>query len=118
MERMAQDDGDVEVERMAQDSESAFREYLDNTFPIDGKRTRSAVIRQALAEKIARYLKGSTQSSDKIFRHFVKKSGFELLDLPSVGIRDSLVVRVKEEHKVNKTADCVENVHVHVAKVV
>ena len=91
---------DVEVERMAKDSESAFRQYLENAFPIDGKRTRSAVIRQALAEKIASYLKGSAQNSDKIFRHFVKKSGFELLDLPSVGIRDALVVRVKEEHKV------------------
>ena len=82
---------------MAKDSESAFRQYLENAFPIDGKRTRSAVIRQALAEKIA---SGSAQNSDKIFRHFVKKSGFELLDLPSVGIRDALVVRVKEEHKV------------------
>jgi len=62
---MAQHDGDVEVEKMTQDSESAFREYLENSFPIDGKRTRSAVIRQALAENIARYLKGSTQNSDK-----------------------------------------------------
>jgi len=45
MERTAQDSGNVEVERMAQDSESAF--------PIDGKRTRSTVISWVLAEKIA-----------------------------------------------------------------
>ena len=37
MERMAQDGGNVKVERMAQDSESAFCEYLGNAFPIDGK---------------------------------------------------------------------------------
>ncbi len=85
---------------MANGSETVFQTYLDETFPSDGKRTRSAIVRESFARKIVNYLKGEQQDADKGFRHFVKKSGFELLDLPSVGIRDALVIRVKEEKKV------------------
>ena len=81
------------------DSESAFQTYLMATFPPDAKRTRSAVIRSSLAQKIVNYLKG-TEEYDKIFRHFVKKSRLQLLDLPSVGIRDALVVKLKQEKQV------------------
>ena len=83
------------------DSETAFQAYVDNAFPLDGKRTRSGVIREPLAQKVVDYLKGAARETDKAFRHFVKKSGFELLDLPSVGIRDVLVVQVNEEKKVS-----------------
>ena len=41
---------------------------VDETFPADGKRTRSAVIRQALAQKIVDYLKGAAIETDKAFR--------------------------------------------------
>ena len=71
--------------KLESDSSTLFQTYLDNTFPPEAKRTRSAVIRQQLADKIVRYLKDSGE--DKNFRHFVKKSGFQLLDLPSVGVR-------------------------------
>ena len=40
----------------------------DETFPADGKRTRSAVFRQALAQKIVDYLKGAAIETDKAFR--------------------------------------------------
>ena len=85
--------------KLESDSSTLFQAYLDNTFPPEAKRTRSAVIRQQLADKIVRYLKDSGE--DKNFRHFVKKSGFQLLDLPSVGVRDALVVKVKQDKQVS-----------------
>ena len=38
--------------------------------------------------KVVGYLKGAAIETDKGFRHFVKNSRFELLDLPSVELRD------------------------------
>ena len=78
-----------------------FQSYLDSTFPPDSKCTRSAVIRRQLEDKIVQYLKNPAGASDKNFRHFVKKSGFQLLDLPSVGVTDALVVKVKAEKEVS-----------------
>ena len=45
------------------------------------------------------YLKGNSED-DKHFRHLVKRSGFRLLDFPEAGIRDALVVAVKEDKEV------------------
>ena len=75
--------------------------YLDTTFPPDGKRTRSAIVRRSFAQQIVSHLKGQ-ENPDKAFRHFVKKGQYlvRLLDLPAVGIRDALVVQVKQEKKV------------------
>ena len=70
--------------------------YLDTTFPPDGKRTRSAIVRRSFAQQIVSHLKGQ-ENPDKAF---VKKGQFRLLDLPAVGIRDALVVQVKQEKKV------------------
>ena len=63
---------------------------MDSLFPIGGKRSRSAVIRQDFAKRIVDHLKGK-QDPDASFRHFVK---------PSAGIRDVLVVSLKEEKQV------------------
>ena len=76
-----------------------FEEYVDSLFPIGGKRSRRAAIRQGFAKRIVDHLKGK-QDSDASFRHFVKKGGFALLDMPSAGIRDVLVVSLKEEKQV------------------
>eukprot|EP00731_Ephydatia_muelleri_P024373 Em0016g644a len=76
----------------------SFQEYIDSSFPVGGKRTRSAVIRKEVAQRIVNHLKG-TPDADGAFRHFVKKSGFALVDLQSVGIRDVLVVSVKEKNQ-------------------
>ena len=84
---------------MENDSQTVFKRYMETTFPPDGKRTRSAIIRETLARRITDYLKGGKQD-DKAFRHFVKKAGFQLLDLPAVGIRDALVVRVTQKKEV------------------
>ena len=51
-------------------------------------------------ERIVRHLKG-TPDDCKLFRHFVKKTQFKLLDLPAAGLRDVLVVAVKEDKRVS-----------------
>ena len=64
----------------------AFEEYLFAAFPKDAKRTH--------------FLKNPLSIEDRNFRHLIKRSGFQLLDLPEAGIRDALVVQVKEEKEV------------------
>ena len=49
---------------------------------------------------IVNYLKGKQYKADKGFRHFVKKSSFELLSLHSMGITEALLIRVKDEKNV------------------
>ena len=92
------------AEKSEKDSDTVFLSYLESTFPPDAKKTRSAVIRKALAKRIVDHLKGLTEHDDKAFRHFVKKSCFQLLDLPSVGIRNVLVVKLKQEKQVRTDA--------------
>ena len=38
-------------------TEERFKEYLDSKFPVDDKRTRSAIIHQSYGERIVRHLK-------------------------------------------------------------
>ena len=57
------------------------------------------MIRRQYAEEVTSYMKGGSDL-DKNFRHNVKTSGFRLLDLPEAGIRDALVVKVKEDKQV------------------
>ena len=94
------------------DSEAVFKTYLEATFPLDAKRTRSAIIRRPLAQRIINRLKG--EQEDKLFRHYVKKSGFKLLDLPAVGVRDALVIELKGEKKVCSKYDINDCQAVHV----
>ena len=94
-----------------------FEEYVDSLFPIEGKRSRSAVIRQDFAKRIFDHLKGK-QDPDTSFRHFVKKGGFALLDMPSAGIHDVLVVSFKEEKQVrfhSKYTASHEVIYLHLA---
>ena len=75
------------------DEKRAFDDYLSQTFPEDKKRTRSAVIHRSLAHRII--------DEDKAFRHYVKKTGFSLLNLPTAGVHDVLVVAIKEEKQIS-----------------
>ena len=75
----------------------ALEECLFAVFPKDTKRTRSAVIPQQFGERIIHFLKNPLSIEDRNFRHFIKRSGFQLLDLPEAGIRDALVAQVKGE---------------------
>ena len=78
-----------------------FQDYIDESFPVGAKRTRSAIIRRNYAERIVSFLKDGRDEMDKNFRHMVKKSGFQLLDLPEAGLRDVLVVKMIEEKQVS-----------------
>ena len=84
--------------RMEADEKKEFNDYLSCTFPEELKRTRSAVIHRSLAQRIINYLKGNLEE-DKAFRHFVKKTGFSLLNLPAAGVLDVLVVAIKKKSK-------------------
>eukprot|EP00731_Ephydatia_muelleri_P018625 Em0011g665a len=75
----------------------AFVVFLVAAFPKDAKRTRSAVIHQQFGERIISCLKNPLCIEDRNYRHLIKRSGFQLLDLPEAGIRDALVVQVKGE---------------------
>ena len=57
------------------------------------------MIRQYFAKRIVDHLEGK-QDPEASFRHFIKKGGFALLDILSAGIRDVLVVSLKEEKRV------------------
>ena len=78
-----------------------FNSFLESSFPVNGKRTCSAVIHREYANRILKVLKDEESSEDKNFRHFVKKSGFQTLDLPAAGLTNVLVVKVKEGKEVN-----------------
>ena len=78
---------------------SSILKYSRRTFPQDAPRSRSAVISEAYGKRIISYLKGNSED-DKHFRHLVKRSGFRLLDFPEAGIRDALVVAVREDKEV------------------
>ena len=79
----------------------AFNKYIDESFPVGAKRTRSALVRQSYADRIVRFLKDWSSEYDKNFRHLVKKSGFQLLDLPEAGLRDVLMVKISKEKQVS-----------------
>ena len=78
-----------------------FNKYINESFPVGAKRTRSALVRQSYADRIVRFLKDGSNEYDKNFRHLVEKSGFQLLDLPEAGLRDVLVVKISEEKQVS-----------------
>ena len=82
------------------DARKAFEDYICGAFPEDKKRNRSAVVSRNLEQRIIRYLKGN-DDKDKLFRHYVKKTGFSLLNLPAAGVRDELVVAIKKEKQVS-----------------
>ena len=47
-----------ELVEMEKDSmKISFQEYIDSSFPVGGKRTRSAVIRKEVAQRIVNHLK-------------------------------------------------------------
>ena len=76
----------------------AFHKYMEESFPVGAKRTRSALIRQSYADRIVHFLNDGSNEHDKNFHHLVKKSGFQL---PEAGLRDVLVVKISEEKQVS-----------------
>ena len=78
-------------------SEAEFNTYLEERFPTAGKRSTSGTIRASLSAKISAVIRNPAAAGDKNFRFFVKKHGFQLLDLPSLGMKDVLIVPAKSQ---------------------
>ena len=62
------------------------------------KRGTSGVFHKEFGDKIKAAIKDPS-SADKNMRFFVKKKGFQILNIPSLGARDVLVIPVKEPVK-------------------
>ena len=82
---------------MELDREKEFRTFLAEKFPFV-KRGTSGVFHKEFGDKIKAAIKDPS-SADKNMRFFVKKKGFQILNIPSLGARDVLVIPVKEQVK-------------------
>ena len=56
-----------------------FQDYIDESFSVGAKRTRSAIICRNYAERIVSFLKDGRDEMNKDFRHMVKKADFSCL---------------------------------------
>ena len=70
---------------------SEFEAYISDKFPSDGKHGTSGVLHVVFGEKVKSCL-CDPSSVDKNLWFLVKKREFQLLDLPSLGLKDVLVV--------------------------
>ena len=70
--------------------DSKFSAFLDEKYP-QQKRNTSGVIHKSFGQKIIECLKNPA-SADKNFRFYVKKGKFQLLDIPSLGIKEPVLV--------------------------
>ncbi|KAL5509496.1 hypothetical protein EMCRGX_G004883 [Ephydatia muelleri] len=80
---------------MELDREKEFKTFLAEKFP-SVKRGTSGVFHKEFGDKIKAAIKDPL-SVDKNMRFFVKKKGFQILNIPSLGARDVLVIPVKEQ---------------------
>ena len=78
--------------------EERFEEYVKKKFPRDQKRSTSGVMYAAFGEKIKNCLKNPELYS-KEFRHHVKKKKFRVFEIPSIGLKDVLVIPRSESDK-------------------
>ena len=78
--------------------EERFEEHVRKKFPPDQKRGTSGVINVAFGEKIKNCLKNPELFS-KEFRHYVKKKKFRVFEIPSLGLKDVLVLPRSESDK-------------------
>lgn len=77
------------------DCESEFTAYLAEKFPSSSRGT-SGVFHKDFGEKIIGALKDPS-SVDKNLRFYIKKNKFKILNLPSLGAHDVLVVPAKHQ---------------------
>ena len=75
--------------------EAEFGKYLEERFPSTDKRT-SGVIRASFGGRIIAVVWDPT-AGDKNMRFYVKKRKFQFLDLPSLGMKNVMVVPTKTE---------------------
>ena len=73
-----------------------FEEFTLQKFPPDSKKGTSGVYHRDFGDRVRAAI-NDPSSADKSLRFFVKKTRLQLLDLPSLGAHDVLVVPAKEQ---------------------
>ena len=91
-------DGPRESHDEAMQMEQRFQEHVKRKFPPEQKRSTSGVIYAAFGKKIKKYLK-NPEVFPKEFRHYVKKKNFRVFEIPSLGLKDVLVIPRSESDK-------------------
>ena len=71
--------------------EKKFNDYVFKKFPTDSKRGTSGVIHIEFGRKIKDCLRNPESFSTQ-FNHYVRKKKFRTFDLPSLGLKDVLVM--------------------------
>lgn len=89
---------DRESHDEATQMEQRFEEHVKRKFPPQQKRSTSGVFYAACGEKIKKCLKNPEMFS-KEFRHYVKKKNFRVFEIPSIGLKDVLVIPRSESDK-------------------
>ena len=72
-------------------TEAEFNRYLEEQFPTDTKQSTSGIFRSLFRARIAEVVQNTT-AGDKNVCYYVKKHQFLQQDLPSLGMKDILVV--------------------------
>ena len=78
--------------------EERFEEHMKKKSPPDEKCSTSDVISAAFGAKIKKYLKNPELFS-KEFRRYVKKKKFRVFEIPSIGLKDVLVITRSESDR-------------------
>ena len=91
LQKMQSDDSAMRMEER-------FEEHVKKKFPPDEKRSTSGVIYAAFGEKIKKCLKNPELFS-KEFRYYVKKKKLRVFEIPSLGLKDVLVIARPESDK-------------------
>ena len=76
-----------------------FHSFFLERFPPDSKRGTSGVFYKEFGEKVKDTIKNPS-TADKDLCFYIKKNQLKLLDLPSLGARDVLIIPVKENREV------------------
>ena len=71
--------------------EEKFNDYLYKKFPAHKKRGTSGVFHVEFGRKIKDCLRNPESFSTQ-FRHYVRKKKFRTFELPSLGLKDVLVI--------------------------
>ena len=72
-----------------------YFEELVNEFHSNKKKT-SKVISRELAEKVIEHLKSPDNCTDSQFKHYVRKRGFQVINLGTYGLFDVLIVPISK----------------------
>ena len=97
--------------------EAELNSYVEERFPSGEKRKTSGVFWASFRARIVDVLRNPA-SGDKNLRFYVNKHKFQLLDLPSLGMKDVLVVPAKGaqvKYFLNKAHQSVHYLMLHAA---